>query len=186
LVGPGEFEVRSRESLDAHRPVGSVTLTRPGEEIGAADRARGILRTSGVVSIAHEMVGGAATCLALSLDYVRAREQFGHPVGAYQAVSHQCVDMFISIEVARSLATYAAWAVSEGHPEQEVAASRAHVAAYEAARLCAERTIQVHGGMGMTHEHSAHRFLTRAITTAKVLQPVRASRHMLAARLAAP
>jgi alkylation response protein AidB-like acyl-CoA dehydrogenase len=93
---------------------------------------------------------------------VGSREQFGKKIGIYQAVSHQVVDAFVDVELARSLAYWAAWAVSEGDPQASLAAAAAKAKATEAAVAACERSIQVHGGIGFTWEHPLHRYYKRA------------------------
>ncbi|HEU4480378.1 MAG TPA: acyl-CoA dehydrogenase family protein, partial [Actinomycetota bacterium] len=82
--------------------------------------------------------------------------------GSYQAVSHQVADMYMNVELARSLAYWAAWCVSEDDDQAEVAAAAAKAFATEAAVSACEHSIQVHGGIGFTWEHILHRYYKRA------------------------
>ena len=91
------------------------------------------------------------------------RQQFGKRIGTYQAVSHSLVDRYIAVELARSLAYWAAWAVAEGDEQAELACAAAKSKAAEAAVAACERSIQVHGGIGFTWEHPLHRYYKRAL-----------------------
>ena len=97
------------------------------------------------------------------MEHARNREQFGRPVGVYQAVSHKLADAFVETEGARSLTFWAAWTVANGVDEAPDAAAAAKAYAAEAAIAACERAIQVHGGIGFTWEHPLHRFYRRAL-----------------------
>ena len=145
-------------TMDVTRPLG-----RLGHDLGAEPLAEPLdlprLRTG----LALEAVGIAQRALDLGVEHARAREQFGRPIGVYQAVSHPLADTYVDAELARSLAYWAAWAVAEGEPEAEVAAAAAVGRAGEAAVHACERSIQVHGGIGFTWEHVLHRYYKRAL-----------------------
>jgi len=99
----------------------------------------------------------------LGIAYVSDREQFGKKIGAYQAVSHSVVDAYVQVELGRSLAYWAAFAVAEGEPDAAIAAAAAKAQACDAAVDACERSIQVHGGIGFTWEHPLHRYYKRAL-----------------------
>lgn len=110
-----------------------------------------------------EMVGGAQRVLDLALGYVREREQFGRPVGSFQAVQHHLANMATDILGARLIAYEAIWHLSAGHEAlEEVAAAKAWVSeAYR--RVCAVGH-QVHGAIGFTEEYPLHHYLRHAIS----------------------
>jgi alkylation response protein AidB-like acyl-CoA dehydrogenase len=116
----------------------------------------------------------------MAVAYARMREQFGRPIGSYQAISHRCADMFVALESARSHAYYAAWAVACGAGDAELAAAQAKAAASDAAVFCAQSNIQVHGGIGFTWEHDAHLYLKRARWGAAFLGTAAAHRRRIA------
>ena len=118
------------------------------------DRAR--------VTLAAEMIGGAQRVLDMSVEYSRMRQQFGRPIGSFQAVQHKCANMMVDIESARSAIYYAAWAVSNETADAPLAAALAKAAASDAYRRVAADGIQVHGGIGFTWEHDAHLYFKRA------------------------
>ena len=109
-----------------------------------------------------EMVGGAAQVMEASVEYAKTRQQFGKPIGIYQAVSHKLADMLLEVESARSVTYYAAWAVDADAPDRPVAASIAKAYTSDAYRNIAGNGIQVHGGIGFTWEHDMHLYFKRA------------------------
>lgn len=112
---------------------------------------------------ACEAVGVAQRALELGIEHVSTREQFGKPIGVYQAVSHALADTYADVELARSLAYWAAWCVATDDEQASVAAAAAKAFAVEAAVTACERSIQVHGGTGFTWEHPLHRYYKRAL-----------------------
>jgi alkylation response protein AidB-like acyl-CoA dehydrogenase len=149
----------------------------------AARDALETVRLRSLSAIALEAVGVAARCLELAASYANEREQFGRPIGAYQAVSHQVANAYTAIELARSLAYWAAWAVDMGDPQAPLAAPAAKAAAAAAAVQAAESAIQVHGGLGMTWEHPLHRLYKRARALAAFEGPPARQRALVAAAL---
>jgi alkylation response protein AidB-like acyl-CoA dehydrogenase len=117
----------------------------------------------GMAGLAAEMVGTAQEALDRSVAWAKERVQFGRPVGAFQAIKHKCVDMMVAVENARSLAYYAAWAVSEDVPEAARAVAMAKAYASDMVRQVTSEAIQVHGGIGFTWEHDMHLFHRRAL-----------------------
>ncbi len=101
--------------------------------------------------------------LELAVEYARTREQFGRIVGTYQAVSHPLANSYLELELARSLAWWAAWCVANDEPDAAVAAAAAKSEAAEAAVAACERAVQAHGGIGFTWEHVLHRLYKRAL-----------------------
>jgi alkylation response protein AidB-like acyl-CoA dehydrogenase len=112
---------------------------------------------------AAEALGVAQRALDLAVEHAKTREQFGKPIGTYQAVSHPLAQTYTDVELARSLVYWAAWCVAEQDERAELAAAAAKAFAAETAVAACERSIQVHGGVGFTWEHPLHRFYKRAI-----------------------
>jgi alkylation response protein AidB-like acyl-CoA dehydrogenase len=138
------------------------------EEVGRADRGEEFFDTNGpelerLAALALEAVGISAKALELGVEHAKTREQFGRPIGVYQAVSHPLADTFVETELARSLAYWAAWCVEEGEEEASVAVAAAKSYAGDVAVAACERSIQVHGGIGFTWEHVLHRYYKRAL-----------------------
>ncbi len=112
---------------------------------------------------AAEALGVAQRALDLGVELAKTREQFGKPIGTYQAVSHPLAQTYTDVELARSLVYWAAWCVAEDDERAPLAAAAAKAFATEAAVAACERSIQVHGGIGFTWEHPLHRFYKRAL-----------------------
>jgi alkylation response protein AidB-like acyl-CoA dehydrogenase len=115
-----------------------------------------------VVALCAEMLGVMQWTLENAVEYAKTRQQFGKPIGLYQAVQHQLADMFLMTEGARSAAYYAAWAVSENDPSAKLAVSVAKACCSDAAREVGNRGAQVHGGIGFTWEHNLQLYYKRA------------------------
>ncbi|MFI8928792.1 acyl-CoA dehydrogenase family protein [Streptomyces sp. NPDC053474] len=119
--------------------------------------------------LAAEAVGAADEALARTLGHVREREQFGRPIGSFQAVKHRLADVYVRVCAARSAAYYAAWAAGAADGEHvgalavaEPGAGLALACALDALRTAAAEAVQLHGGTGFTWEHDAHLFFKRA------------------------
>jgi alkylation response protein AidB-like acyl-CoA dehydrogenase len=157
----GDAVARRRlPTMDASRPLAEITADRvPAVRIaGTLDRALALAR----IGLAAEQVGGAQRCLELSVDYAKVRHQFGRPIGSFQAIQHRLADMFVHVESARSAAYYAGWAADHAPDELDVVSAAVAATCGEAFYQCAAETIQVHGGIGFTWEHEAHRQFKRA------------------------
>jgi alkylation response protein AidB-like acyl-CoA dehydrogenase len=131
-----------------------------------ADRAQGDwpeIRRRLLAALALEAVGIGSKAIELAIDYAKEREQFGKKIGTYQAISHSLVDGYVAVELSRSLAYWAAWAVAESDEQAELAVAAAKSQAAEAAVLACEKSIQAHGGIGFTWEHPLHRYYKRAL-----------------------
>ncbi|GAB2754175.1 acyl-CoA dehydrogenase family protein [Streptomyces bullii] len=157
--------VRTRQTaLDATRPQGRVQLRDVKAELlgeEGADVLPALARTGDTAAavLAAEAVGAADRVLERTVEYAGQREQFGRPIGSFQAVQHRLADVYVRLQAARSAAYYAAWATA--HTEERVG-GLALAQALEALRTAAAEAIQVHGGIGFTWEHDAHLYLKRA------------------------
>lgn len=138
------------------------------EELGRANLGEAYFdpdrpRTEQLAALALEAVGIAQKALELGVEHAKTREQFGRPIGVYQAVSHPLADTYVETELARSLAYWAAWCVAESDEQTPVATAAAKSYAGDAAVAACERSIQVHGGIGFTWEHVLHLYYKRAL-----------------------
>jgi alkylation response protein AidB-like acyl-CoA dehydrogenase len=113
-------------------------------------------------ALAAELVGGMQRTLDITVEYAKTRKQFGKPIGMFQAVQHQCADMYLETESARSAVYYAGWALEENSADAATAVSIAKMYASDAARTVGNRGIQIHGGMGFTWENDIHLYYRRA------------------------
>ena len=114
------------------------------------------------IGLAAEQVGGAQRCLEMSVAYALEREQFGRPIGSFQAIKHKCADMMVGVESARSAAYFAACEAAEDSEELAVTASLAKAYASDTYYHCAAEAIQIHGGVGFTWEYDVHLHFKRA------------------------
>ena len=156
------IEVQPMEAMDLTRKLYSVRFSgTPAERLG---NAVGLAHSLDVATAAlvAEIVGAMQRTLDLTVEYAKMRKQFGKPIGMFQAVQHQCADMYLETESARSAAYYAAWALEENAPDAAVAISIAKMYASDAGRTVGNRGIQIHGGMGFTWENDLHLYYRRA------------------------
>jgi alkylation response protein AidB-like acyl-CoA dehydrogenase len=133
-------------------------LGAPGEGWKLLDR----IVDRGKVGLCAEMCGGAQKVLEMSVDYAKVREQFGKPIGSFQAIQHKCANMLVEVESSKSATYYAAWAVANDVPEAALAAAMAKAYCSDAYRHTAGEGIQIHGGIGFTWEHDMHIYFKRA------------------------
>ncbi|NLU70895.1 acyl-CoA dehydrogenase family protein [Streptomyces sp. HNM0574] len=191
LVEAGaEGLVRARQTaLDETRAVGRVELRdTPATLLGEdedADVTAALARTGAGAAalIAAEAVGAADSALERTVEYVTLREQFGRPIGSFQAVQHRLADVYVQVQSARSAAYYAAWEAACG-PEggHGVSGGVALAQALEALRLAAGEAVQLHGGVGFTWEHEAHLYFKRAAGDELLFGPVHRLREHAALR----
>jgi alkylation response protein AidB-like acyl-CoA dehydrogenase len=170
-VARGAFglSVKATPSMDATRKLYEVAFegvkVKTADALGADGDARGALRGAlevATVALCAEMVGGMQWVLDTTVEYAKTRQQFGRPIGAYQAVQHQCADMLLMTESARSATYYAAWVLNEGDPQASVAVSVAKAYCSDAFREVCNRGVQVHGGIGFTWEHDLQLYYKRS------------------------
>jgi alkylation response protein AidB-like acyl-CoA dehydrogenase len=154
-----------------------------GDGAGPATGEWADVRRRLLAALALEAVGIGSTAVELAVGYAGSREQFGKKIGAYQAISHSLVDAYVAVELARSLAYWAAWTVAEGDDQADLAVASAKSQAAEAAVLACERSIQAHGGIGFTWEHPLHRYYKRALWLEGALGYGREQRAEVAASL---
>jgi alkylation response protein AidB-like acyl-CoA dehydrogenase len=132
------------------------------------------------IALAAELVGVAQRTMEMAVEYAKERQQFGRPIGAYQAVSHRCAQMLLETEGARACALYASW-VADNEPESlPLAASMAKAYASDAGWGVTASALQVHGGIGFTWEHDLHFFLKRARTDGALFGSAREHRDRVA------
>ena len=160
---------RLLKTMDQTRKLCEVTFDKvqvtPDAVLGAAGQASEPLRRiidRSKVALCAEMCGGAQKVLDMTVEYAKIREQFGRPIGSFQAIQHKCANMLVQVESAKSATYYAAWAVSNNIPEAPLAAAMAKAYCSDAFRQVTAEGIQVHGGIGFTWEHDMHIYFKRA------------------------
>lgn len=134
-------------------------LGEAGTAFPAIERAIG----RGVLALSAEALGIMEVCRDMTLDYLRTREQFGVPLGRFQALQHRVVDMCLEIEQARSAVMLAAGKLEAPRPERERALSAAKNLVGRVGRLVAEESIQLHGGIAMTWDYALPHYAKRLV-----------------------
>jgi alkylation response protein AidB-like acyl-CoA dehydrogenase len=151
--------------LDGVRVDGDRVLgTASGSSVSGLRRAI----EEATVATALEIVGISQTIFDVTLEYAKQREQFGVPIGSFQAIKHKFADMIVLLERARATGYFAALTIAEDDPRRTTATSVAKVAAGDCQRLLAKEGIQIHGGIGYTWEHDMHLYVKRV----KSLEPL--------------
>ena len=163
VVEQADFAAEPQPALDPSRPLAALTVDcEVAEDQRLAQHGVATALGAGWVLLAGEATGVAEACLDESVSYAKIRVQYGQPIGSFQAIQHKCADMLLLVESARSAAWYAAWAHDAAADDAELAARTARAYAGDAAFRCAAENIQIHGGVGFTWEHTAHRYFKRA------------------------
>jgi len=139
----------------------------------------------GAVATAAESVGAASACLDLAVTYAKVREQFGRPIGSFQAVQHLLAEAHVLRETSWSAVLYAAAALDEETPDAAEATTIAKAYASRVARKVVEGALQVLGGIGFTWEHDLHLFLRRVLACEQRFGDARFHEEQLALALAA-
>ena len=150
-------------TTDRTRRLGELRLDgTPARKLDVDPARLTDVRRQSLALASCEAVGIAQHALDLAAEHTKTRQQFGRVIGTYQGVSHKVADIYVAVQLNRSLAYWAAWAVSEGDDQQDAAVAAAKASATDAAVFACENAIQVHGGIGFTWEHVLHRFYKRA------------------------
>lgn len=152
------------DSIDLARPLFEVEVDAgPDTLVG---RGEAVLRTlaRGFFGTAALLNGVAMHLLEATVAYVKDREQFGRPVGSFQAVKHKLASMHVAIESSRPATWYAGYAIATGAEDLTIAAAVAKIAANDAEALCNDEALQCHGGIGFTWEHDLHLWLKRGMS----------------------
>ena len=164
VVPPDQLQVNPVEAFDKSRRLARVELH------GDVDRSRVLARPErlaraveeATVALAVETLGTCQTIFETALEYAKQREQFGVPIGSFQAIKHKFSDMYVAVERARAAAYFAATTIAEDDERRTVATSMAKAAVGDAQRLIAQEGIQIMGGIGYTWEHDMHLYVKRA------------------------
>jgi alkylation response protein AidB-like acyl-CoA dehydrogenase len=148
----------ARVALDGVRIGADRSLGEPGPATAAAVRRAVEVATT---ALAVETVGAAQAIFDITLAYAKQREQFGAPIGSFQAIKHKFADMLVALERARATSYFAALTIAEDDDRRALATSTAKAAAGDCAALLAKEGIQIHGGIGYTWEHDMHLYVRR-------------------------
>ncbi len=151
----------------------AAEISLSGVEVGAADvlgepgRAFPVIERvveAGIAATAAEAVGAMEAMHAMTLEYLKTRQQFGKPIGQNQALQHRSAEMLIALEQGRSMAMLASMNVDEADPRERARnMSMAKVGVGQAARFVSQNAIQLHGGIGMTEEYAVGHYFRRVM-----------------------
>lgn len=185
-VNPGDPGVvrTATPTMDSTLRLASVSLTEvAAERVGTSDFAPALTQVRDEVCavLAAEQIGAADQALADTVSYSKERVQFGRPIGSFQALKHRMADLYVLVESARAACYEAADALDRQEPDSSRAALVARVACSEAFSTVAAEMVQLHGGIAITWEHTAHLYFKRAHSSSQLFgQP----HHRLAELLA--
>lgn len=168
LVDPAVDGVvcKNFQTIDAQRGCDVILNKAPAEllgEEGAAYDALNHHTGRAISALCAEAVGAMEEAVTLTCEYLKTREQFGQPIGRFQALQHRMVDMLTELEQARSMAIWAAAVAGERGLERDQALRAAKNVIGRAGKLIAEEAIQLHGGIGMTWEYTLSHTAKRLI-----------------------
>jgi pimeloyl-CoA dehydrogenase small subunit len=157
---PTQDGLRAAEVSFAHVKVGpGNVLGKPGEAMPAIER---VVDTA-IAALCAEAVGAMAAMHDQTVDYLKTRKQFGTPIGAFQALQHRAVDMFVALEQARSMTMFATMmAQDDNAAERRKAIAAAKVQIGRSGKFVGQQAIQLHGGVGMTMELKVGHYFKRA------------------------
>ncbi len=155
--------------MDRTNPTSTVNLrdVRVGSDavIGEVDHGWAIMGPvleRAALAAAAEMLGASRRCMDMSVEYAKVRQQFGQPIGMFQAIKHACAEMLLEVENSHGATYYAAWAQDARSSDAALAASAAKAYVGDASRKVCGSSIQVHGGIGFTWEYDLHIYFKRA------------------------
>jgi alkylation response protein AidB-like acyl-CoA dehydrogenase len=176
LAPASEVDFEPFQAIDSTRTYGVVSDAAGERLAGDVDTGRDRL----AVAIAAELTGIAERAMEMAVDYARERQQFGRPIGSYQAVSHRCAAMLLATEESRSLTYYAAW-TADAEPESlPLAAAMAAARSADAGWEVPASALQVFGGIGFTWEHDLQFWLKRGRVAGRMLGTPRDHRERVA------
>ncbi|HEX3707445.1 MAG TPA: acyl-CoA dehydrogenase family protein [Mycobacteriales bacterium] len=179
--------VVGRSTIDKTRRLGELHLDgTPARKLEAPLEALGDVRRRAIALAACEATGVGQRALDIAGAYTKERQQFGRIIGTYQGVSHRVANTYVAVQLSRSLAYWASWAVSAGDAQADLSVAAAKATAGENSVFACEEAIQVHGGIGFTYEHVLHRYYKRAQWINGFEGPGRQHRAAIADRLLGP
>lgn len=169
LAPAAEVDATRVDSIDSTRLLAAVTV-RGGSGSGSgsallqgpqADRLLSRLRNRGAFAAAAVLLGAADRLMSMTREYALERQQFGRPIGSFQAVKHHLASAYVKLEMARPLTYKAAWSLDDDPDSAALDCSLAKATASEAALEVARLALQVHGAMGYTWENDIHMWMKR-------------------------
>jgi alkylation response protein AidB-like acyl-CoA dehydrogenase len=160
---PG-VRIHPRPLLDRSRDVADVVLDDAAGRRLEIDGPVAVneIATRAAVLVAADALGASERMLQLAVDYSKQRQQFGRPIGSFQAVKHAAAQMLVTVESAMSIVCYAAQSAEEGLPERATHAAVAKAQVTGGGAELADSSLTLHGAIGYTWEHDLHLFYKRA------------------------
>jgi len=165
VARPDQVSLRRNESVDPSRRLFAVEITGDADTVVEGERAKSLVAGAlnrGALACAAQALGLAQRMIDMAVQYTSERQQFGRPVGSFQAVKHHMANVAVGLEYARAPTHRAAYAIGRGQPIAPHAVSHAKLVACAAANLAAKNSHQVHGAMGYTWEVDLHIFMKKA------------------------
>ncbi len=170
VLAGGDLSLFDPRSIDETRHFQRVEVPdTAGTVIASGDAARSLLEAAfdrGALCTAAVLCGIADRAIELAASYAKERQQFGKPIGSFQAVKHLLADALLGLEFARPVVYRAAWSVATGDEQSARHVSMAKAYASDAAMNACRAALQVHGAIGYTHEHDLHLWLNKATALA--------------------
>lgn len=164
-----EVSVRPCDMLDPSRPLATVSVgDAPARRLGSSPGLSAWLRDLACVALSAEQVGAAARAFELTHAYVQERVQFGRTIGSFQVIQHRLAEAYLRLETATTASWTAAEALVADSADAPTLAAMAKVHCSEAFQAIVAEMIQMHGGIAITWEHDAHRYLRRAYGDAQL------------------
>lgn len=160
-----QVSLRYNESVDPSRKLYVVDVNENATVVASGDSADSLVAQAlnrGALGCAAQALGLAQRMVDISVQYTSERQQFGQPIGSFQAVKHHMANVAVKLEYARAPVHRAAYCVARGDANTSLAVSHAKLVACEAANLAAKNSVQVHGAMGYTWEVDLHIFMKKA------------------------
>lgn len=164
-----EMEIRMQKCVDETKHLSEITFDHVNiskqQLLGPIHHGWSILQEGLLylnAALSSMMVGGIDKVVEMSTEYAKIREQFGQPIGRFQAVKHTIVDMKLELETSRSLSYYASWSLENEEEDRQASIYSARSFATDAYIRAASHNIQIHGGVGFTEEMDCHLYLKRA------------------------
>ena len=164
-VTPDEVTLRHNESIDPSRKLYAVELNEATKPVASGEQAAALISAAlnrGALGCAAQALGLAQRMIDITVQYTSERQQFGKPIGSFQAVKHAMANIAVRLEYAKAPVHKAAYAISQGQQSAATNVSHAKLMACEAANLAAKNTIQAHGAMGYTWEVDLHIYMKKA------------------------
>jgi alkylation response protein AidB-like acyl-CoA dehydrogenase len=161
LYSPGELLIEPVDSIDGSRALARITPVTSGVALGDDPALAERIHQRGALGTSALLLGLSRRMLDMTVAYVKGREQFGVPIGSFQAIKHALASALLALEFARPAALAAGWSQAHSEPDAAIRTSLAKVLATDAARLVARTAVQCHGAIAYTTEYDLHLFAKR-------------------------